>query len=105
MNSRRRRQRRERLHGEWPDLPTFARLAVRFDGDPCETGPPSGEWVPWDIDYSQYEMDLRDPKWYRTLSMMEMHADIPTGAWPAIGDPHGTSGEHQLAPPEGGPPL
>lgn len=83
---------------EFADIPTFARLAVRFGGDPCEAGPPREEWQDWVFDPELYDFDPHDPKYQRTRTMQEMLGDIPTGAWPAIGDPYGRStGEQQVA--------
>jgi hypothetical protein len=87
---------------EHADIPTFGHLFLRHGGDPCTKGPPPDVWQGLGIDYSLYEFDAHDPKYYRTLSMQEMQADIPTGAWPAIGDPHGrtgTTGERDVASP------
>lgn len=98
MNSRRRKERRNKVVGEFADIPTFARLAVRFGGDPCQAGPPREEWQDWVYEPGLYDFDPDDLKYSRTPTMREMHAHIPTGAWPAIGDPHGTSGERQVAP-------
>lgn len=100
MNSRRRKQRRRELLEEHADIPTFGRLALRYGGDPCTKGPPRDEWTGLGIDYSLYEFDAQDPRWHRTPSMQEMHAHIPTGAWPQIGDPYGRStGDGDVAPP------
>lgn len=81
------------------EVPIFCGLVVEKAFDPDASGPPSGEWVPWNIDYAQYAFNPHDPQWHRTPGMDEMHAYIPTAAWPAIGDPHGRStGEREVAP-------
>lgn len=86
--------------GEFADIPTFARAAVRFGGDPCTMGPPHEEWQDWVYEPGLYEFDPYDTKYDRTRSLREMLGDIPTGAWPAIGDPHGRStGERDVASP------
>lgn len=89
------------MREEFADIPTFARLAARRGGDPCADGPPSSEWEPWVFDPELLDFDPHDPKYHRTPSMQEMHAHIPTGAWPTIGDPDDdrTAGERAVAPP------
>lgn len=89
------------------EVPIFCGLVATKGFDPDAVGPEAiGRFVGLGLDYRQYEFDWDSADHYRTPSMREIQAAIPTGAWPTIGEEtHGTSGKLELASTESGPPL